>query len=88
VTIYSNLLAGIDEIEQLARNQQLEVLKEGIQSREASGHSILDEGEEIELLTRIRVRSKFVKALSEKLELSLLKPLKEVFFEIVFPTPT
>jgi hypothetical protein len=87
VTIYSNLLAGIDEIEQLARNQQLEVLKEGVQNREASGYSILEEGEKIELLTRIRVRSKFVKALSGKLKLSLLKALKEVFFEIVFPTP-
>jgi hypothetical protein len=30
VTIYPNLLAGIDEIEQLTRNQKLEALKEGI----------------------------------------------------------
>jgi hypothetical protein len=81
------LSAGINEIEQLARNQQLEVLKEGVQNREASRYSILEEGEKIELLTRIRIRSKFVKALNGKLELSLLKALKEVFFEIVFPTP-
>jgi len=30
VAIYPNLLAGIDEIEQLTRNQKLEALKEGI----------------------------------------------------------
>jgi hypothetical protein len=82
------LLADIDEIEQLARNQQLDALKEGVQSRETSGYSILEEGEEIELLTRTGVRSKFVKELSGKLELSLSKALKEEFFEIVFPTPT
>jgi hypothetical protein len=87
VTTYSNSPAGIDKIEQLAQNQQLGVLKEGIRNREASGYSILEEGEKIELLTRIRVRAKFVKALSGKLAPSLLKDLKEVFFEIVFPTP-
>jgi len=80
------LSAGIDEIEQLARNQQLEVLKEGVQNQRL-GYSILGEGEIIELLTRVRVRSKFVKTLRGKLELSLLKALKEVFFEIIFPTP-
>lgn len=80
------MLAGIDEIEQLARDQQLEILKEGVQDREA-GSSILKEEERIELITRIRVRSKFVKALSGKLEVSLLKDLKEAFFGIVFPTP-
>lgn len=79
--------AGIDEIEQLARNQQLEVLKGGVQNGEASGDSILEEGEKIELLTRIRVRSRFVKTLKGKLEPSLLKALKEVFFELLFPTP-
>lgn len=78
---------GIDEIEQLARNQQLEILKEGVQNREAPGYPILEEGEKIELLTRIKVRSKFVKAFSGKVELSLLKALKEAFFGIVFPTP-
>ena len=83
MTIYPNLLAGIDEIEQLTRNQKLETLKEGIQTREASGYSILEEGEKIELLTRIRIRWKFVKALSGKLERSLLSALKEVFFEVV-----
>jgi len=80
------LSAGIDEIEQLARNQQLEVLKEGVQNQ-GLGYSILEEGEIIELLTRVRVRSKFVKILRGKLELSLLKALKEVFFEIIFPAP-
>jgi hypothetical protein len=86
VTIYSDVLAGIDEIEQLARNQQLEILKEGAHDREA-GSSILNEGDSIELLTRIRVRSQFMKGLSGKLEVSLLKDLKDVFFGIVFPTP-
>jgi hypothetical protein len=81
------LLAGIYVIEQLARIQQLEVLKDGVQNREAFGYSILQEGEKIELLTRIRVKSKFVKALSGKLELSILEGLKEVFFGTIFPTP-
>jgi hypothetical protein len=86
LTLISDLLVGIDEIEQLARNHQLKILKEGVQDREA-GSSILTEEERIELLTRIRVRLTFVKALSGKLELSLVKDLKNVFFGIVFPTP-
>lgn len=79
--------AGIDETEQLARNKQLEVLKEGVQTRQASGYSILGEREKIELLTRIKTRLKFVKVFSGKLERSLLDASKEVFFEIVFVTP-
>lgn len=79
---------GIYEIEQLARNQELEVLKEGVQSQESPGHSILEESEKVEFVTRMRVRSKFVKALSGNIDLSLMNDLKRVFFEILFPTPT
>ncbi|KUJ19709.1 uncharacterized protein LY89DRAFT_611477 [Mollisia scopiformis] len=78
---------GIDEIEQVAREEETNVFKEGIRSREEAGNSILEEGERIELSTRMRVRSKFVKALRGKIELTLLKALKEVFFKIIFPTP-
>jgi len=51
------------------------------------GGSILKDGERIELITRIRVRSNFTKALRGKLELPLLKALKDVFFETIYPTP-
>jgi len=82
------LLAGIDEIEKLAQNQQLEVLRRGQQGREAFGSPVLEDGEKIELLTRIGVRARFVDALRGKLEPSLLEALKDVFFTHVFPTPT
>ncbi|KAE8443203.1 hypothetical protein EG329_002071 [Mollisiaceae sp. DMI_Dod_QoI] len=52
---------GIEQIEQLARDQQLEVLKERVQNREAPESSILEEGERIELMTRIRITKKLFK---------------------------
>ncbi|OBT72777.1 hypothetical protein VF21_08641 [Pseudogymnoascus sp. 05NY08] len=77
----------IDEIEQLARNQHLEIPRRGLYSQKLE-NPFFNGNEKIELLTRITVRSKFIEALSGKLEQSLLKDLKRVFFEILYPTPT
>lgn len=85
---FFDLSTGINEIEQLTRNEQLKMLKGGVQGREAPRYSVLEESEMNELLTRIKVKSRFVNVLSGKLEPSLLRALKDVFFEIVFPTPT
>ena len=54
--------------------------------------NFFDEGERIELLTRMIVREGFLDALVLEndeigLELPLLEELKEVFFEITYPTP-
>lgn len=77
---------GIIEIEELARKQQLEILKNDLHNQ-AFKTPFFDDGERIELLTRIMVRAKFMDALKGKLELPLLKTLKNVFFEIAYPTP-
>lgn len=79
---------GIVEVEQLARKQQLEILRSGQHTRDIFGFAFTEEGENVELLTRTRVRSHFLDVLSGRLELSLAEPLKDVFFEIVYPTPT
>lgn len=86
MTICSDYSTGILEIEQLARNQEVEVLKDYAQSREE--FPILEASEIIELLARIRLRSRFMKTLDGKLEKPLLKALKKVFFEVLFPTPS
>jgi hypothetical protein len=85
-TIYSNFSPGIDEIEQLAQKQQLGILRSGRYNREL-GNLILEDGQKIELLTRVMVRSMFTEVLSGKLERHLLERWKHVFFEIVYPTP-
>lgn len=84
MTAQSDLSKGIEEIEQLAQSQELEVLQSGVLT---NGSSIFEESEIIELSTRRRLRSKSVKALGNKLERPLSKALKELFFEVIFPTP-
>lgn len=86
--IYSNFPAGVDEIEQLARKEQLEILKRDLHNREELRNPIFDDGENIEFLTRIAVRSRFMEVLSGKLDQALLKALKNMFFDIVYPIPT
>jgi hypothetical protein len=51
------------------------------------GNLILEEDEKIELLTRMMVRSRFMEVLNGKLEKGLLEQLKNVFFEVAYPTP-
>jgi dephospho-CoA kinase len=72
VIIYSDFSAGVDEIEQLAQKQQLEILRSGQYNREELRNPIFEDGEKIELLTRIMVRSRFIEVLCGKLEQSLL----------------
>lgn len=68
------------------RNQHLEVPRRGLYSQKLENF-FFEDNEKIELLTKIMVRSKFIEALSGKLEQSLLKDLKSVFFEILYPAP-
>jgi len=77
---------GVYEIEQLAQNKRLKILQGG-RSYQELGNLILEEDEKIELLTRIMVRSRFMEVLNGKLEKGLLEQLKNVFFEVVYPTP-
>jgi hypothetical protein len=78
------LLLGITEVEQLAREQQQEVLRMGGINRTG----FPEDGGELELIVRAGVRSKFLDVLSGRLSPWLLEELKNVFFEIVYPTPT
>jgi len=82
------LLAGVDEVEQLSRNEQLEVLRNNLHTREEFNNPLFEDGEKVELLTRKKVRSKFVEKLSGKIEMSLLGDLKDVFFGVMYQTPT
>jgi hypothetical protein len=79
-SIDADFPAGIDSIEQLARNfESVQVPTPKI--------PILTVDEERELLTRIRVRSKFNKTLGGRLEPTVLKALKKLFFEVLYPAP-
>ena len=82
----SDFSAGVDLIEQLAQKQQLGILRSDRYNQEL-GNLILEDDEKIELLTRVMVRSRFMEVLNGKLERSLLELLRNVFFEIVYPTP-
>jgi len=66
----------------------LEILRRGLYNREELESPFLKVEEKIELLNRIMVRSRFMEVLSGKLEPPFLKALENVFFEIVYPTPT
>lgn len=78
--IDANSPAGIDSIEQLARTLESDQVQ-------TSGNPMLTADEEREILTRMRVRSKFNKTLGGKLESTVLKSLKKLFFEILYPAP-
>jgi hypothetical protein len=82
----SDFSAGVDLIEQIAQKQQLGILRSDRYNQEL-GNLILEDDEKIELLTRVMVRSRFMEVLIGKLERSLLERLRNVFFEIVYPTP-
>ena len=79
-SIDADFLAGIDSIEQLARTlESVQVQTPKI--------PMLTVDDVRELLTRIRVRSKFNKTLGGRLEPTLLKALKKLFFEVLYPAP-
>jgi hypothetical protein len=45
-----------------------------------------NDGEKIEMVTRILVRDRFVDALKGRLDPDLLEKLHEVFFSVAYPT--
>ncbi|KAK4152137.1 hypothetical protein C8A00DRAFT_44735 [Chaetomidium leptoderma] len=79
--------SGIPEVQELAHQAQLEILKTGRYDRQAECLQMFDEGEKIELLTRLMVRERFVDAVKGKLEMTLLLDLKKTLFETTYPTP-
>ena len=46
-----------------------------------------NEDDKVELLTRVMVKRKFKKALSDRLEEGLAEQLKAVLFKYTYPTP-
>jgi hypothetical protein len=84
-------VAGIREVEDLARQAQIDIMKRGLHldsdKPEWSVFEFLEEGERIELLTRSIVREKFTTALKGRVRLQPLKEFKKVFFEYAYPTP-
>lgn len=80
---------GIKEIEDLARQSQLEILRNDLHNPEQRINTsiFLEEGERIELLTRVLVREGFLTALTGRVKAPFLEKLKEVFFSLVYPTP-
>ncbi|KAK5658140.1 hypothetical protein OQA88_2113 [Cercophora sp. LCS_1] len=84
--------SGIKEIEDLAREAQVDILKRDLHNQESEGlevtvFDLLGEGERIEILTRMMVRERFTAALKAKIRTGPLKRFKEVFFEYAYPTP-
>jgi hypothetical protein len=45
------------------------------------------EDNKVELLTRVMVRRKFKKAMSDRLDEGLAESLKAIFFKYTYPTP-
>ncbi|KAK0714725.1 hypothetical protein B0H67DRAFT_489717 [Lasiosphaeris hirsuta] len=79
---------GIQEIENLARQAQHDILRGRLYERaDMKVRELFEEGQIIELMTRVLVRPKFMAALEGKLEKPLLKDFKKVFFELAYPTP-
>ncbi|KAK3390131.1 hypothetical protein B0H63DRAFT_519366 [Podospora didyma] len=78
---------GIEDVEQLARAAQLEILRGGMHTRSRLGSKFCDEGQRVELLTRVLVRERFTEALRGKVDQFSLEKLKKVLFETTYPTP-
>ncbi|KAK3364707.1 hypothetical protein B0T25DRAFT_620570 [Lasiosphaeria hispida] len=87
--------ARIQEIEEVARQTQLEILR--TRQHETNEYrlpgswptmaSFLDEGERVELLTRRAVRIRFKLVLKEKVERGVLDSLEKSLFDFAYPTP-
>ncbi len=82
-------MTGIQEVQDLARESQLEIIRTGLHNMNEQIGAIgcFAEGDRIELLTRVMVRSQFLRAIKGKLDASLAERLKEVMFEFAYPTP-
>ncbi|KAK4109656.1 hypothetical protein N656DRAFT_782896 [Canariomyces notabilis] len=78
---------GIDEVQQLARQAQREILRAGRYMNMALPFKLFNEGERIELLTRVTVRERFADSLGSRLKAQDLKELKRSLFESAYPTP-
>ncbi|KAK7408402.1 hypothetical protein QQX98_009442 [Neonectria punicea] len=78
---------GIPEIEQLAAISLAEVIENRLWVGEWSHIPFLDDIKAIELTVRKMVKSRFVQTLSGRAEESLLKELREVFFNVAYPIP-
>ncbi|KAK3369263.1 hypothetical protein B0T24DRAFT_580166 [Lasiosphaeria ovina] len=78
---------GIPEIEDMARKAQLKVLHYALykQPQQNPLFDIFDEGEKIEIMTRMIVRIHSM--LAEKLSKTLFPELNRVLFDITYPTP-
>ena len=90
--IINKYLTGIRKVEELAREAQREILRGGLHRIRSAGlkprlSDFLDEGEIIELLTRIIVKERFIGALEETIRMAPLRRLKDALFEYAYPTP-
>jgi hypothetical protein len=79
-------LPGIPEVEDLAKEVQLEIAKKGRYNL-ARDLGMYDEGERVELLTRMIVRERLMDAVRGRWELSAARDMNEVLFETAYPTP-
>lgn len=93
LTSRTNEDSGIKEVEDLARQTQIEILRRGLHNPTKglqSGWTVFDfleEGERVELMTRMIVRERFTGALKNRVRSEPLKNLKEVLFEYAYPAP-
>ncbi|KAK3940284.1 hypothetical protein QBC46DRAFT_385771 [Diplogelasinospora grovesii] len=79
---------GIDEVEQLARKVQVDIVKNRRHQESRGGLlAMLSEDERIEVLTRVQIRQKFAEILGDKLGRVTVEALKEAVFGFAYPTP-
>lgn len=79
---------GIPEVEELAREAHIKVLRAVRDSRWGRAIGMFSQGERVELLTRLMVRERIMDALKGRLDTSVLRGLSTaVLFETAYPTP-
>jgi len=87
----TKITLGIPEVEALAREVQLQILRMGLHNNAEAARSaafrILDDEEKVELLARAFVKTQFVEAMKERVGEPEAVALGAVLFDFAYPTP-
>ncbi|XEV04995.1 hypothetical protein FSHL1_010282 [Fusarium sambucinum] len=80
-------LPGIHGIEKLAASIETSILNTNTHKRPEFHDPRFSEDEKVELLTRVMLKRKFKKAMSDRLDEGLAEALRTVLFKYTYPTP-
>ena len=87
----TKITLGIPEVEGLAREVQLQILRMGLHNNAEAARSVafrlLEDEEKVELLTRAFVKAQFVEGMKERVGEPEAVALAAVLFDFAYPTP-